>query len=102
MIWKACRLEAKVEGDKDALGNPQVNWEKVTETKARTTPFDNIQTLLEQREVTSDMQSFAIPLRYEVFPECQRAVIDDRTYDIEEIIDLSPRYTVIVCKVYKS
>ena len=101
MIWKECVLKAKTDGEADALGNCAEIWETALTTKARLTPFDDTKTVLEQRTVTADRQYFAIPVRYALFPTCQKAEIDNRSYNIDEVIDLSPRYTVIGCSAYK-
>ena len=102
MIWKKCILKAKVSGETDALGNPVLSsWVTVGETKVRATPWTDDQIALEGREVTKNEQRFLLPVPRDSLPDFQRAVIDGTTYDITQVIDLDPRWTVIQGKVYK-
>lgn len=102
MIWKPCALKAKTPGGTDSLGNPtDPEWTTVKETSARFTPWTDEQIALEGREVTKNEQRFILPVQFSSLPEFQRAVIDDIAYDITQVIDLAPRWTVIQGKVHK-
>lgn len=102
MIWKKCILKAKGHAETDALGNPVLSsWDDVAETKARLTPWTDEQIELEGREVTKNEQRFILPVPKASLPVFQRAVIDDVPYDITQVIDLEPRWTVIQGKVHK-
>ena len=56
---------------------------------------------LEGRDVTRNEQRFLIPIPFSMFPECQKAEIDDCVQEITKVIDLSPRYTAIQVRIYK-
>lgn len=102
MIWKKCILKARRSEETDALGNPVLlSWETVKETTARFTPWTDEQIALEGRNVTENEQRFLLPLSRASLPDFQRAVIDDIPYDITQVIDLDPRWTVIQGKVHK-
>ncbi len=102
MIWKRCILKKRTPGGTDALGNPNApEWETVLETSARFTPWTDEQIALEGRDVTRDEQRFLLPVPFAQIPEFQRAVIDSIPYEITQVIDLSPRWTVIQGKVHK-
>lgn len=101
MIWKQCRLLAKNQVGKDVLHNPQYDYAVVKETIARSTPWTDEQISLEGREVTRNEQRFLLPIPFSAIPECQRAEIDGCIQEITQMIDLSPRYTVIQVRCYK-
>lgn len=102
MIWKQCILKARTPGGTDALGNPtEPQWETVLQTRARFTPWTDEQIALEGREVTKNEQRFLVPVGLAQLPEFHRAVIDDIPYEITQVIDLAPRWTVIQGKVHK-
>ncbi|MFR1698794.1 MAG: hypothetical protein ACLSU9_11020 [Anaerovoracaceae bacterium] len=101
MIWKPCNLYKLNETNKDILGNPIYEPVKVVETYARYTPWSDEQTALEGRDVTKNEQRFAIPIPFELFPDCSMAEIDGIKQEITGKINLTPRYTVIQVKVYK-
>lgn len=99
MIWKKCTLYKKIKTGEDELRNPTYSEEKVLETVARFTPWTNEQISLEGREVTSNTQLYALPIK--TLPECDLAEIDGVKREINKVIDLYPRYTVIQVKRYK-
>lgn len=101
MIWKKCRLLAKKQIGEDALNNPQYDYDVVKETIARFTPWTDEQIALEGREVTRNEQRFLLPIPFSAFPECQKAEIDGCMKEITQVIDLSPRYTIIQVRCYK-
>lgn len=102
MIWKPCRLQIITNQTKDALGNmTSGEWITVKETFCRVTPWTDEQIALEGREVTRNEQRFAIPISFELFPKCTHAIIEGIRQEITQMIDLTPRYTVIQVKVYK-
>ena len=102
MIWKECLLQKKTGQTEDALGNLiGGEWTTVLDTFCRTTPWTDQQILVDTRGVTKNEQRFAIPIPFEVFPDCTHVVIDGVRQKIKETIDLTPRYTVIQVEVYK-
>lgn len=102
MIWKECLLQKITGQTEDALGNlVGGEWETVKETYCRFTPWTDDQIAVEGREVTKNEQQFVIPVSYNNFPTCSHAVIDGVRQKIKEVIDLSPRYTVIQVEVFK-
>ncbi len=102
MIWKKCILKALRSEGTDELGNPVLSeWETVAQLPARETPWTDEQISLEGREVTKSEQRFILPVTGRLLPEFQRAVIDDIPYDITQVIELDPRWTVIQGKVLK-
>lgn len=102
MIWKECLLQKITGQSEDALGNlVGGEWETVKETYCRFTPWTDDQIAVEGREVTKNEQQFVIPIPYDDFPTCSHAVIDGVRQKIKEVIDLSPRYTVIQVEVFK-
>lgn len=102
MIWKPCLLQILTGQTEDALGNPTGGtWQTVKSTFCRFTPWTDEQIALEGQEVTRNEQRFAIPIPFKRFPACTHAAIDGQLQKITQVIDLSPRYTVIQVKVYK-
>lgn len=102
MIWKPCLLQNLTGQTEDALGNPTGGTcQTVKSTFCRFTPWTNEQIALEGWEVTRNEQRFAIPISFKRFPACTHAAIDGHPQEITQVIDLSPRYTVIQVKAYK-
>ena len=102
MIWKMCMLQQLTAQAEDALGNKVGGeWRTVKETVCRFTPWTNEQIALEGRDVAKNEQRFAIPIPYNQFPGCTHAVIEGCRQKIMQVIDLSPRYTVIQVEIYK-
>ena len=101
MIWKKCILQKRRKVGEDALRNPVYDWVDIMTTKARHTPWTDEQISLEGREVTRNEQQFIIPIRYEAFPRCQRAVINGILQEVTDVSDASPRWTIIRVKTYK-
>lgn len=102
MIWKECFLQKKTGQIEDALGNlVDGKWKTVMATLCRATPWTDSQILVDTRDVTKNEQRFAIPIPFQMFPECSHAVIGGVRQKIKEVIELSPRYTVIQVEVYK-
>lgn len=101
MMWKTCVLQEKKKVGEDELKNPIYNWVDVKHTRMRETPWTDEQIALEGREVTRNEQRFVIPIPFAHLPKCERVVIGGHAQEITQLIDLSPRYTVIQVKVYK-
>ena len=102
MIWKECLLQKRAGQTEDALGNlVGGEWTAVLDTFCRATPWTDQQILVDTRGVTKNEQRFAIPIPFQMFPECSHAVIGGVRQKIKEVIELSPRYTVIQVEVYK-
>lgn len=102
MIWKPCQLQILTNQTEDALGNMiGGDWKTVGGTVCRFTPWTDEQIALEGREVTRNEQRFVIPIPFNEFPTCTHAVINGVRQKIMQIIDLSPRWSVIQVEVYK-
>lgn len=102
MIWKRCQLQLITGQTEDDLGNMTGgNWQTVQETVCRLTPWTDEQIALEGREVTRNEQRVVTPIPFAQFPSCTHAVIDGHRQKITQVIDLSPRYTVIQVDVHK-
>lgn len=102
MIWKECLLQKKTGQTEDELGNLVGGyWKTVSTTLCRATPWTDQQILVDTRDVTKNEQRFAIPIPFQMFPECSHAVIGGVRQKIKEVIELSPRYTVVQVEVYK-
>lgn len=99
--WKPCTLLSKIRVGEDALRNPIYTYQEVKKTRARITPWTDEQIALEDREVTKNEQRLVIPIPYQKFPECQRVCIDGHEQDITQIIDLSPRFTLVQIRKYR-
>lgn len=98
MIWKDISFLKRSETTADELGNPIYDWIVVGTGQARETPWTDEQIAILGREVTRDEQRLAIP--YEA-PDCERVIVDNVTYDVTEIVQHGPRYTVLQVKVTK-
>lgn len=103
MMWKNCTLLRRVPSGTDSLENTVYTWEEGLQTKARFTPWTDEQIALDSRGVTLNQQRFALPDPFETVKafKGEKAEIDGEEYSITEVIDLSPRYSVIQGKVYK-
>lgn len=102
MMWKKCQLQICNEQTIDELGNKiEGVWQTVADTFCRFTPWTDDKVSLEDREVTKNEQRFAVPISFERFPYCTHVVIDGKRQRITQIIDLTPRYTMIQVEVYK-
>ena len=91
MRWKKCELKKCINQTKDALGNLSGGVWHTEQIK------------LEGREVTENIQQFMLRLPYEQFPkECTHVSIDGEIFqEIDKVVDLSPRWTLIKVKVSK-
>ena len=104
MIWQKCELKRLAGQTEDALGNlTGGTWLTLLEVGCRHTPWTNEQIALEGREVTRNEQQFVIPVPIRCLPRgCTHVTIDNGPeQEITQVIDLSPRWTVIRVRVYK-
>lgn len=104
MRWQKCELKKCINQTKDALGNLSGGtWHTEKTVDCRHTPWTNEQIKLEGREVTENIQQFILRLPYEQFPkECMHVSIDGKILqEIDKVVDLSPRWTLIRVKVSK-
>lgn len=102
MKWERCTLLNAVDtGQTDALGNTITENKAVMETKARFTPWTNEEIQLDSRKVTKNTQRYILPVNYSNLPKCNCIFIDNRELEIIEMLNLSPRYTAVLVKVYK-
>lgn len=102
MIWKPCALQIITNQTTDELGNKVGGeWKTVKSTLCRTTPWTDEQILSDTRGITKNQQRFALPIPFPEFPDCTHALIGGVRQKINEVIDLSPRYTAIQVEVYK-
>ena len=101
MMWQTITFLEKTEGDKDARGNPVITWEEGPKALARLTPWSDVQLAMTGRTVTSDEQRYAVRIPYDRIKSMRRVKVDSIIYDITEMIDVKPRYTIIGVKVFK-
>ncbi len=101
MMWKECYLLERKKTGTDALGNDTYDFQEVMMTACRFSPWTNDQIALEGRDVTTNEQQYVVPIPYFAFPSCQKAEIDGMRREITQVIDLSPRYTMIRVRSYK-
>lgn len=101
MMWKECHLLERKKTGTDALGNDTYDFQEVMRTTCRFSPWTNDQIALEGRDVTRNEQQYIVPIPYFAFPSCQKAEIDGMRREITQVIDLSPRYTMIRVRSYK-
>lgn len=101
MIWKKCIFQKETAGTPDALGNPTYTLSDDLTALARHSPWTDEQIALEGRTVTSDVQRFVIPLPHSAVKDYEKVKLDNVVYDITEMIDYGPRFTVIQVGVYK-
>ncbi len=101
MKWKCCELIKEKKVAEDILHNPIYEQIVVKTTRCRETPWTNNDINLDKREVTKNEQYFAIPIPFESFPDCSYVRIDGVVLEINQKIDLSPRWTVIKVKALK-
>lgn len=89
---------------KDALGNLVVGtWRTEKTVDCRNTPWTDEQIKLEGREVTENIQQFILRLPYEQLPKesTHISVNGGILQEIDRVVDLSPRWTLIRVKVSK-
>lgn len=101
MIWKKCVLLVQEQTGEDVLGNPVYEDKEVGTVNARFTPWTDEQFALEGREVTKNEQRYLIPVPYKDISVCKKIIMDGRVLTVTQIIDLSPRFTVLQVSTYK-
>ena len=99
--WKPCILLSRIQVGQDVLKNPVYTDKKIKRIRERITPWTDEQIAVEAREVTKNEQRFIVPIPYHKFPKCQKICIDGHKQEITQIIDLSPRFTLVQVKKYK-
>ena len=104
MIWQKCELKKKTGQKKDALGNlVGGTWKTIKTKECRFTPWTDEQVAVEDRKATENIQQFTLFMCYRDFPkECTHASINGGPeQEIQKVIDLTPRWTLIQVKVSK-
>ena len=102
--WEKCELKKRINQTKDALGNlADGTWRTEKTGDCRHTPWTDEQIKLEGREVTENIQQFILRLPYEQFPKesTHISVNGGILQEIDKVVDLSPRWTLIRVKVSK-
>lgn len=103
MIWKPCKLFAKVPDDDkvDELGNPIMKEQEIWSGGVRFTPWSDVDLELEGREVVKNEQLYAVPIDVSRIRNAKTAELDGIRLNIKEVSDLSPRWTRIRVEIYK-
>ena len=100
MMWKKCEI-CKMEKVEDYLGNLTPDAViPIVETKARFTPWTDEQISV-YGDVTKTEQQFLLPIPREKIEGAEIAIMDWHIYDITDVQQLSPRFTIIRVKGYK-
>lgn len=103
MIWEQVLLYGESEtGEEDELGNVVKEPIEIYNGRARHTPWTDQDILVNGRDVTMTEQRYAIPIGYEDIKNATILEIDGYALDITQIINLTPRWTVVQCKRYGS
>jgi hypothetical protein len=103
MIWTDCIIKKSTTSGQDSLGNPiQRDPVILWSGKGRFTNWTDLELKIEDRTITKDEQAFVIPVPYETIKDAEKAVMNDVEYVVNDKYDLSPRWSVLKVKVYKS
>ena len=102
MIWRSCKLLREIT-EKDRLGNdvPTGDYETITETECRHTPWSSYDLAIEERKVTKNEQRYVLPVPYDMAKPATHAEIDGVRLRITRISDLYPRWTALQVEVYR-
>lgn len=100
MIWKPVILINRTETGRDALGNPVYEESPGSQFPARFTPWDAQDIALEGREVTVNQRKLLVRIPHREFPDCQKVQFEGEVYQVMQITDLSPRFTLLYVKKY--
>lgn len=100
MTWKEVTLINCTETGRDALGNPTCEESAGSIYPARFTPWDAQDIALEGREVTVNQRKLLVRVPRTEFPECRKIQFEGEVYQVMQITDLSPRFTLLYVKKY--
>lgn len=100
MIWKPVIPINRTEVGKDALGNPVYEESRGSQFPARFTPWDAQDIALEGREVTVNQRKLLVRISRTEFPDCQKVQFEGKIYEVIQVTDLSPRFTLLYVKKY--
>lgn len=101
MIWKPVTIINRSETGKDALGNPIYKESNGSQFPARFTPWDAKDIALEGREITANQRKLLVRMPRKEVPDCQKVEFEGKIYQITQITDLYPRFTMLYVKKYK-
>lgn len=101
MIWKSVTLLNRTETGQDALGNPIYEESSCSVFPARFTPWDAQDIALEGREVTTNQRKLLVRVPRKEIPDCQKVEFEGDIYQITQITDLYPRFTMLYVKKHK-
>lgn len=101
MIWKPCKLFAKVQDDDktDELGNPVMLDQEIWSGKVVFTPWSDSDLELQGRDVVRNEQLYAVPTVIDRIKDAKTAEMDGIRLNIKEITNLSPRWVRIRVEV---
>ena len=102
MKWEKITLLREVPSGIDDLGNEIMTLQPVKETDARFTPEVDIPVSIDNRDVSSNVQFFSLPIRADFLPAFTHVEYKDLTYKLETIAALSPRWTIIKAVIYEA
>lgn len=100
MIWKPVTLINRTETGKDALGNPVYEESPGSQFPVRFTPWDAQDIALEGREVTVNQRKLLVRIPRTEFPDCQKVQFEGEVYEVMQVTDVSPRFTLLYVKKY--
>lgn len=101
MIWKPITLLNCSKTGEDALGNPIYEESQGSVFSARFTPWDAQDVTLEGREITANQRKLLVRMPRKEIPDCQKVEFEGKIYQITQITDLYPRFTMLYVKRYK-
>lgn len=102
MIWKHCILKRERTTD-SRLGSklPTGTFDIITEADCRFTPWSNEDVAVEGRDVTRNEQRYALPIPYDTAKNATHAELDGVLLKVKQVIDLSPRWSLLQVEVHR-
>ena len=102
MRWTRVTIYTTVDGTEDELGNPVEDVEELYNGRARISPWTDESVQANGREVTKNEMQFAVPCDYEKLKNAKVLENNCKAFDITEVTELSPRWTLITAKRYST
>lgn len=101
MIWEDVVLLKETITDTDQLGNPIKELAPVKTCCGRITPWANENIRVDNRIVTRNFRNLVLQIPIEAYPNCGFVRYDGVVYEVDDVIDLYPRFTELRIKSYK-
>ena len=102
MRWTRVTIYTTVSGTEDELGNPAEDVEELYNCRARIIPCTDLSVQANGREVTKNEMQFAVPCDYEKLKSAKVLENNCKAFDITEVTELAPRWTLITAKRYNT